>query len=161
MPPVVRKSASSLTELLARALRDRGREVEVEHLHVHLPRVLKAPTGPRTANLHPDTDRLDAIESRLQPVPDEWLQRDGDAGLIEDAEGQPIAILGTSGDVRLPLGEFFANAPVDTQWLAQQLRRAWTQLDKLRDRIDNAGSLMDTNHVATAIDYVRGSREHA
>ncbi|MET8168883.1 RNase adapter RapZ [Streptomyces sp. NPDC005329] len=35
--------ACGLTELLARALRDRGREVEVEHLHRHLPRVLKAP----------------------------------------------------------------------------------------------------------------------
>ncbi|MEU3620073.1 RNase adapter RapZ [Streptomyces sp. NPDC006872] len=37
--------ASGLTELLARALRDRGRQVEVEHLHVHLPRVLKTPTA--------------------------------------------------------------------------------------------------------------------
>ncbi|WP_328983290.1 hypothetical protein OG258_42565 [Streptomyces mirabilis] len=35
--------ASGLTELLARALRGRGRQVEVEHLHVHLPRVLKTP----------------------------------------------------------------------------------------------------------------------
>lgn len=32
--------ASGLTELLARELRDRGRQVEVEHLHIHLPRVL-------------------------------------------------------------------------------------------------------------------------
>ncbi|MFL9658751.1 hypothetical protein ACJ7VE_34150 [Streptomyces sp. PB17] len=36
-----RHRASGLTELLARELRDRGREVVVEHLHVHLPRVLK------------------------------------------------------------------------------------------------------------------------
>ncbi|WP_333741118.1 RapZ C-terminal domain-containing protein [Streptomyces sp. IBSBF 2806] len=35
--------ACRLTKLLARALRDRGREVEVEHLHRHLPRVLKTP----------------------------------------------------------------------------------------------------------------------
>ncbi|MEV6401280.1 hypothetical protein AB0M39_42005 [Streptomyces sp. NPDC051907] len=33
---LVRKIASGLTELLARALRDCGREVVVEHLHVHL-----------------------------------------------------------------------------------------------------------------------------
>ncbi|WP_241847753.1 RapZ C-terminal domain-containing protein [Streptomyces sp. CB02009] len=33
--------ASGLTELLARELRARGRQVDVEHLHVHLPRVLK------------------------------------------------------------------------------------------------------------------------
>ncbi|WP_267889974.1 hypothetical protein [Streptomyces sp. NRRL WC-3618] len=26
-------------------LRDRGRQVEVEHLHVHLPRVLKTPAN--------------------------------------------------------------------------------------------------------------------
>ncbi|MEU8992854.1 hypothetical protein AB0C98_41835 [Streptomyces sp. NPDC048558] len=41
----------------------------------------------------------------------------------------------------------------------QQLRQAWAQLDRLRDRIDDAGSLMHIHHVATAIDYVRGSRE--
>ncbi|WP_225828936.1 hypothetical protein [Streptomyces naphthomycinicus] len=40
--PLVRKRASGLTELLARELRARGRQVDVEHLHVHLPRVLKA-----------------------------------------------------------------------------------------------------------------------
>jgi UPF0042 nucleotide-binding protein len=45
---VVRKSASGLAELLAHALWDRGREVEVEHLHVHLPRVLKTPAGAHT-----------------------------------------------------------------------------------------------------------------
>ncbi|MGA4844769.1 RapZ C-terminal domain-containing protein [Streptomyces sp. G5(2025)] len=37
-----RHRASGLTEILARALRERGREVEVEHLHIHLPRVLKS-----------------------------------------------------------------------------------------------------------------------
>ncbi|MCM2394381.1 RapZ C-terminal domain-containing protein [Streptomyces albipurpureus] len=36
-----RHRAAGLTEILARALRDRGRQVDVEHLHVHLPRVLK------------------------------------------------------------------------------------------------------------------------
>lgn len=47
LPPksLVRKRASGLTEILARALRDRGREVEVEHLHAHLPRVLKKPAN--------------------------------------------------------------------------------------------------------------------
>ncbi|MEW2515773.1 RNase adapter RapZ [Streptomyces sp. NPDC046870] len=33
--------ASGLTELLAREVRARGRQVDVEHLHIHLPRVLK------------------------------------------------------------------------------------------------------------------------
>ncbi|MFJ9855300.1 hypothetical protein [Streptomyces sp. NPDC101150] len=37
-----RHRASGLTELLARALRERGRDVEVQHLYVRLPRVLKA-----------------------------------------------------------------------------------------------------------------------
>ncbi|MES9558761.1 MULTISPECIES: RNase adapter RapZ [unclassified Streptomyces] len=38
-----RHRACGLTEILARELRGRGREVEVEHLHAHLPRVLKTP----------------------------------------------------------------------------------------------------------------------
>ncbi|WP_217144809.1 hypothetical protein [Streptomyces sp. AC627_RSS907] len=84
------------------------------------------------AGSRPDTERLTAIEICLQSVPDGWRQRDGDAGRIEDA---------------------------DAQWLAQQLRQAWARLDRLRDRLDAAGSLMDTTHVATAIDYVPGSRE--
>ncbi|MFC9916229.1 hypothetical protein [Streptomyces sp. NPDC127197] len=107
----------------------------------------------------PDTDRLTAIETRLKAVPEGWRQRDGDAGLIEDADGHPIAVLGTSGEVRLPLGEFLVFASADTEWLTQQLRRAWAQLDKLRDRIDDAGSLMVRTHVETAIGYVRGSRD--
>ena len=40
-----RHRASGLTELLARELRNRGRTVEVEHLHVHLPRVLATPAS--------------------------------------------------------------------------------------------------------------------
>ncbi|MGW2952801.1 RapZ C-terminal domain-containing protein [Streptomyces eurythermus] len=52
-----RHRASGLTELLVRELRARGREVVVEHLHVHLPRVLKTPTGPRTANTEQETAR--------------------------------------------------------------------------------------------------------
>lgn len=51
------RGASGLTELLARALRDRGREVVVEHLHVHLPRVLKTPAGTRTANTEQEAAR--------------------------------------------------------------------------------------------------------
>ncbi|MFE6818601.1 hypothetical protein [Streptomyces sp. NPDC057675] len=39
--------AASLSELLARELRTHGRQVDVEHLHVHLPRALKqSDTGP-------------------------------------------------------------------------------------------------------------------
>ena len=40
-----RHRACGLTEILARELRERGRQVEVEHLHAHLPRVLKTPTA--------------------------------------------------------------------------------------------------------------------
>ncbi|MGW7316143.1 hypothetical protein [Streptomyces sp. NPDC054865] len=40
----------------------------------------------------------------------------------------------------------------------QQLTTAWARLDKLRDRIDTAGSLMANTHIASAIDYIRGSR---
>jgi hypothetical protein len=108
---------------------------------------------------HPDADRLAAIEARLKAVPSGWRQRDGDTGVIEDSEGRPVAVLGTSGAEHLPLGEFLAAAPADTEWLTHQLRQAWARLDRLRDRIDDAGSLMHIHHVATAIDYVPGSRE--
>ncbi|MDX3587595.1 hypothetical protein [Streptomyces europaeiscabiei] len=37
--------AAGITELLARELRACGRRVDVEHLHVHLPRVLKTPAN--------------------------------------------------------------------------------------------------------------------
>ncbi|MGW1520763.1 hypothetical protein [Streptomyces sp. NPDC002287] len=46
----------------------------------------------------------------------------------------------------------------DEAWLVQQLATAWMRLDELRDRIDDGGSLMANTHVASAIDYVRGSR---
>ncbi|WP_435809170.1 RapZ C-terminal domain-containing protein [Streptomyces griseus] len=49
-----RHRACGLTELLARELRDRGRQVEIEHLHAHLPRVLKTPTDSRTS--HPEQE---------------------------------------------------------------------------------------------------------
>ncbi|MFJ9675291.1 hypothetical protein ACIRP5_31425 [Streptomyces sp. NPDC101221] len=52
-----RHRASGLTELLARELRDRGREVVVEHLHVRQPRVLKTSASPPTANTEQETAR--------------------------------------------------------------------------------------------------------
>ncbi|WCD91112.1 hypothetical protein KPP03845_200073 (plasmid) [Streptomyces xanthophaeus] len=53
------------------------------------------------------------------------------------------------------LGE---DAPGDEAWLVRQLTTAWARLDELRDRIDSGGSLMANTHVASAIDYIRGSR---
>lgn len=53
------------------------------------------------------------------------------------------------------LGE---DATGDEAWLVQQLTTAWARLDELRDRIDSGGSLMANTHVASAIDYIRGSR---
>ncbi|MFG2715716.1 hypothetical protein ACGFX2_35055 [Streptomyces goshikiensis] len=50
------------------------------------------------------------------------------------------------------------DAAGDEAWLVQQLTTAWARLDELRDRIDGGGSLMANTHVASAIDYVRGSR---
>jgi len=52
-----RHRACGLTELLARALRDRGREVEVEHLHVHLPRVLTTTDHTHAATTEQETAR--------------------------------------------------------------------------------------------------------
>ncbi|WP_106973008.1 RapZ C-terminal domain-containing protein [Streptomyces anulatus] len=52
-----RHRACGLTEILARELRDRGRQVEIEHLHAHLPRVLKTPADTRTAHPEQETTR--------------------------------------------------------------------------------------------------------
>lgn len=49
-PPVRQTITNWTSRDYAEALGDRGREVEVEHLHIHLPRVLKTPADPRTAN---------------------------------------------------------------------------------------------------------------
>ncbi|MEU9755717.1 hypothetical protein AB0D90_21700 [Streptomyces althioticus] len=44
----------------------------------------------------------------------------------------------------------------DTRWLVGQLRTAWEQLLELRTRINDAGSLMQTSYVASAVAYPRG-----
>ena len=41
----MRGQVPTIVSRLTRTLRDRGRQVEVEHLHVHLPRVLKTPAN--------------------------------------------------------------------------------------------------------------------
>lgn len=46
----------------------------------------------------------------------------------------------------------------DTRWLTEQLRRQWALMDELRERIDDAGSTMDTSYVESAVGYVRWSR---
>ncbi|MFD3613270.1 hypothetical protein ACFWXA_35490 [Streptomyces atroolivaceus] len=47
----------------------------------------------------------------------------------------------------------------ETRWLVEQLTMAWAWLETLRDRIDDGGSLMSNSHVASAISYVRRTRE--
>ena len=44
-------------------------------------------------------------------------------------------------------------------WVIEQLRIAWARLDTLRDRLDDGASLMSNSHVASAIGYVRRTRE--
>lgn len=51
------------------------------------------------------------------------------------------------------------DATGDTTWLVQQLKQSWAHLDELRNRIDDAGSLMDSGHVSSAIGYVSGTRK--
>ncbi|TDC09410.1 hypothetical protein E1265_32230 [Streptomyces sp. 8K308] len=102
-----------------------------------------------------DIERLIAIAARAKALPasaNHWRQRDTDAGLIEDADGHPIAVLGTSGDVYLPEGVFLAHAPRDMRWLLQQYTQMREALNELWDRIDDAGSLMSTDYVQGAIE---------
>ncbi|MFB8030599.1 MULTISPECIES: hypothetical protein [unclassified Streptomyces] len=47
----------------------------------------------------------------------------------------------------------------DTRWLIQQLTIAWARLETLRDRIEDGGSLISNSRVASAIGYVRRTRE--
>ncbi|HWU08449.1 MAG TPA: RNase adapter RapZ [Streptomyces sp.] len=46
----------------------------------------------------------------------------------------------------------------DARWLLDRLARADWYLEELRDRIDDAGSLMNTSYVSSALDYTRWSR---
>ncbi|MFB6945569.1 hypothetical protein ACFWGL_36570 [Streptomyces sp. NPDC060286] len=46
----------------------------------------------------------------------------------------------------------------DARWLLDRLARADWHLEELRDRIDDAGSTMNTSYVSSALDYTRWSR---
>ncbi|MGW2841833.1 hypothetical protein ACWCWD_29110 [Streptomyces sp. NPDC001493] len=46
----------------------------------------------------------------------------------------------------------------DARWLLDRLARADWHMEELRDRIDNAGSMMLTSYVSSAIGYTRWSR---
>ncbi|WP_371578638.1 hypothetical protein [Streptomyces sp. NBC_01314] len=48
-----------------RQVRDRSREVEVDHLHVHLPRVPKTPAGIRTTDPEQETARWHGERAEL------------------------------------------------------------------------------------------------
>ncbi|MFG3336848.1 hypothetical protein ACGFZZ_33135 [Streptomyces tendae] len=48
--------------------------------------------------------------------------------------------------------------PDDARWLLDRLAWADWHLEELRDRIDDAGSMMNTSYVSSAIDYTRWSR---
>ncbi|MGW2612830.1 hypothetical protein ACWC4A_52585 [Streptomyces mirabilis] len=130
-----------------------------------------------------DTDpgRFTAIERRTLAVRcDGWQQRPGDAGVIEDTQGRPIAVLGTSGPTKLPLGEFVAHSRADMWWLIRELKNARSRiedleadnaqirkildadettwrgmLNDLRGAINHAGSLMATSYVASIIEHTR------
>lgn len=130
-----------------------------------------------------DTDpgRLDTIQRRTLDVQIEgWRQRPGDAGVIEDTQGRPIAVLGTSGPAKLPLGEFVAHSHDDMRWLIRELEKArsrikqleadntqirkildtdeteWrAMLNDLRGAINHAGTFMASSYVASIIDHTR------
>ncbi|MDX3370452.1 hypothetical protein PV387_31310 [Streptomyces sp. ME02-6987-2C] len=48
--------------------------------------------------------------------------------------------------------------PEDARWLLDRLAWADWHLEELRDRVDDAGSMMNTSYVSSAIDYTRWSR---
>jgi hypothetical protein len=102
-------------------------------------------------------DHLHEIRARLAALPDTaWRQRSGDAGLIEDLTGQPIAVLGTSGDTKLPVGELIAHAPTDIAWLVAEVTRLRCRdalVTALHQQLDRSGHLLSTRQIATLIGH--------
>ncbi|MFB8043150.1 hypothetical protein ACFC8F_17890 [Streptomyces hydrogenans] len=103
----------------------------------------------------PSTDRLPEIRARLAALPDTaWRQRAGDNGLLEDHTGRPVAVLGTSGDVPLPAGEFIAHAPADLAYLLAEVTRLRCRdamVTALHQQLDRSGPLLSTRQIATLI----------
>ncbi|MET9954535.1 hypothetical protein ABZ135_23735 [Streptomyces sp. NPDC006339] len=88
-------------------------------------------------------DRLHEIRARLTALPDAaWRQRFGDAGLIEDITGQPVAVLGTSGDTTLPAGEFIAHARADIAWLVAEVTRLRCRDTMRPDPLERLGAVL-------------------
>jgi hypothetical protein len=102
-------------------------------------------------------DRLHEIRARLAALPDTaWRQRSGDAGLIEDLTGQPVAVLGTSGDTKLPIGEFIAHAPADIAWLVAEVTRLRCRdamVTALHQQLDRSGHLLSARQIAGVIGH--------
>ncbi|MGW3521462.1 hypothetical protein [Streptomyces hydrogenans] len=112
----------------------------------------------------PSADRLPEIRARLAALPDAvWRQRAGDSGLIEDHTGRPVAVLGTSGDVPLPAGEFIACAPADVAWLLAEVTRLRCRdamVTALHQQLDRSGHLLSTRQIAAVIGHP-GRPHHA
>ncbi|MER8233171.1 hypothetical protein [Streptomyces sp. NPDC094049] len=111
----------------------------------------------------PSADRLPEIRARLAALPGTaWRQRAGDSGLIEDHTGRPVAVLGTSGDVPLPAGEFIAYALADVAWLLAEVTRLRCRdamVTALHQQLDRSGHLLSTRQIATLIGHP-GPRHH-
>ncbi|MFE5896889.1 hypothetical protein ACFQ67_05625 [Streptomyces sp. NPDC056488] len=102
-------------------------------------------------------DRLPEIRARLAALPDTtWRQRSGDAGLVEDLTGQPVAVLGTSGDTKLPAGELIAHVPADIAWLVAEVTRLRCRdamVTALHQQLDRSGHLLSTRQIAEVIGH--------
>ncbi|MFD8849788.1 hypothetical protein [Streptomyces sp. NPDC059604] len=113
----------------------------------------------------PSADRLPEIRVRLAALPDAaWRQRPGDSGLIEDHTGRPVAVLGTSGDVPLPAGEFIAHAPADVAWLLAEVTRLHCRdamVTALHQQLDRSGHLLSTRQIAAVIGHPGCPHHHA
>ncbi|MEW5627219.1 hypothetical protein AB1388_11690 [Streptomyces hydrogenans] len=105
----------------------------------------------------PSADRLPEIRARLATLPDTaWRQRADDSGLIEDHTGRPVAVLGISGDVPLPSGEFIAHVPADIAWLVAEVTRLRCRdamVAALHQQLDRSGRLLSTRQIATVIGH--------
>lgn len=73
-------------------------------------------------------DRPTEIAAReAAATPGPWRQR-SDAGIVTDADGQPLAVFGTSGP-HCADAEFIAHAPEDVRWLLAEVKRLTGRLN--------------------------------
>lgn len=78
----------------------------------------------------PETDRIAEIEARVAKATGGWRTSDTDPGVVNAADGQPIAVFGGSRQDHHD-ATFTAHAREDVPWLLALARRLQGEVDSL------------------------------